>query len=91
MVRKKKQVFFERMPYKTLYFILIIVCRQKKAKIGESNATVVSESIPFAQYDIHRQLMYKLRIYGLNAVFGLKIQMSSKIFEVFHHSDYCSF
>ena len=36
----------------------------------------VSESIPFAQYDIHRQLMYKLRIYGLNAVFGLKIQFS---------------
>lgn len=36
----------------------------------------MSESIPFAQYDIHRQLMYKLRIYGLNAVFGLKIQFS---------------
>ena len=37
---------------------------------------LVSESIPFAQYDIHRQLMYKLRIYSLNAVFGLKIQIS---------------
>ncbi|KAI9007389.1 hypothetical protein BC832DRAFT_610651 [Gaertneriomyces semiglobifer] len=36
----------------------------------------VSESIPFAQYDIHRQLLYKLRIHGLNAVFGLKIQFS---------------
>jgi uncharacterized protein YbjQ (UPF0145 family) len=32
--------------------------------------------MPFALYDIHRQLMFKLRIYGLNAVFGLKIQFS---------------
>jgi uncharacterized protein YbjQ (UPF0145 family) len=44
--------------------------------VGEAKSTSVSESIPFAQYDIHRQLMYKLRIYGLNAIFGLKIQVS---------------
>ena len=29
------------------------------------------------QYDIHRQLTYKLRVYGLNAIFGLKIQISA--------------
>ncbi|KND04384.1 uncharacterized protein SPPG_00115 [Spizellomyces punctatus DAOM BR117] len=51
------------------------VCRYRKTH-GDSRPSVVSESIPFAQYDIHRQLMYKLRIYGLNAVFGLKIQYS---------------
>jgi hypothetical protein len=50
---------------------------------------VVGESIPFAQYDIHRQLMYKLRVYGMNAIFGLKIKFSvgesilSKSFSVF--------
>ncbi|KAJ2999533.1 hypothetical protein HDV02_002680 [Globomyces sp. JEL0801] len=52
------------------------VCRQKKVKVGDSRAITMSESIPFAQYDIHRQLMYKLRVYGLNAVFGLKIQIT---------------
>lgn len=52
------------------------VCRQKKIKLGYSKPTDISESIPFIHYDIHRQLMYKLRIYGLNAIFGLKIQIS---------------
>ncbi|KAJ3324791.1 hypothetical protein HDV06_006099 [Boothiomyces sp. JEL0866] len=52
------------------------VCRPKKIKVGETRATQVSESIPFAQYDIHRQLMYKLRLYGFNAIFGLNIQVS---------------
>ncbi|KAJ3023011.1 hypothetical protein HKX48_004634 [Thoreauomyces humboldtii] len=51
------------------------VCRYRKAH-GDSRPSIISEAIPFAQYDIHRQLMYKLRIYGLNAVFGLKIQFS---------------
>ncbi|KAJ3198741.1 hypothetical protein HDU82_001069 [Entophlyctis luteolus] len=48
----------------------------KKNRVGESHAVVVSESMPFAQYDIHRQLLFKLRIHGLNAIFGLKIQYS---------------
>ena len=52
------------------------MCRQKKKKEGDSNATIVSESIPFMQYDLHRQLLYKLRIYGFNAIFGLKFQIS---------------
>ncbi|KAJ3288689.1 hypothetical protein HDU79_004648 [Rhizoclosmatium sp. JEL0117] len=51
------------------------VCRIKKSR-GESHAVIVSESMPFAQYDIHRQLLFKLRIHGLNAIFGLKIQYS---------------
>ncbi|KAJ3105317.1 hypothetical protein HDU97_008214 [Phlyctochytrium planicorne] len=52
------------------------VSRHKKSRAGESHASVASEVMPFIQYDIHRQLMYKLRIYGLNAVYGLKIQVS---------------
>ena len=57
-------------------FIEALVCRQKKLRIGELRANNASESIPFAQYDIHRQLMYKLRMYGMNAVFGLNFQIS---------------
>ncbi|KAI8851468.1 hypothetical protein BC829DRAFT_415211 [Chytridium lagenaria] len=49
---------------------------RRKVEAGESQASIASETMPFIQYDIHRQLMYKLRIYGLNAVFGLKIQFS---------------
>ncbi|KAI8610786.1 hypothetical protein BC830DRAFT_1069490, partial [Chytriomyces sp. MP71] len=48
------------------------VCRRGKNR----DAVMISESMPFAQYDIHRQLMFKLRIHGLNAIFGLKIQYS---------------
>jgi uncharacterized protein YbjQ (UPF0145 family) len=45
-------------------------------RVGDTRAMYVSESIPFCQYDIHRQLTHKLRIYGLNAIFGLKIQFT---------------
>ena len=51
------------------------VCRSKKNKEGESNATFVSETIPFIEYDLHRQLIYKLKMYGLNAVFGLRVDI----------------
>ncbi|KAI9022024.1 hypothetical protein DFJ74DRAFT_768609 [Hyaloraphidium curvatum] len=52
------------------------VCRQKKRAEGEQDAEIVSDALPFVQYDIHRQLIYKLRIYGMNAIFGLKFQLS---------------
>jgi len=57
-------------------FVEAHVCRAKKRKDGESNATIVSDAIPFVEYDLHRQLMYKLKIHGLNAVFGLRFQLS---------------
>lgn len=52
------------------------VCRQKKRAERELNAEIVSDALPFVQYDIHRQLIYKLKIYGMNAIFGLKFQLS---------------
>ncbi|KAJ3129278.1 hypothetical protein HK098_001976 [Nowakowskiella sp. JEL0407] len=52
------------------------VCRSLKPRTGESQATQLSESLPFAQYDLHRQLTYKLRVLGYNAIFGLKIQLA---------------
>lgn len=51
------------------------VCRTYKTKDSETVATVLSEAIPFIQYDLLRQLLYKLRLYTLNAVFGLKFQI----------------
>ncbi|KAJ3290886.1 hypothetical protein HK104_006469 [Borealophlyctis nickersoniae] len=87
-----KEGFFEAFAKRRRRRIRVLVCRPRKGKVAELRASVVSESIPFAQYDIHRQLMYKLRIYGLNAapaagsdphrnalipkVFGLKIQFT---------------
>ncbi|KAI8908982.1 hypothetical protein EDD86DRAFT_206598 [Gorgonomyces haynaldii] len=52
------------------------VCRPKKVKVGYARPNDVSDAVPFIHYDLHRQLMYKLRIYSLNCVFGLKIHIS---------------
>ena len=42
---------------------------------GDMNALVVSEAIPFIEYDLHRQLLNKLRVHGMNAAFGLRTQV----------------
>ncbi|KAI9592149.1 hypothetical protein BDF19DRAFT_425641 [Syncephalis fuscata] len=57
-------------------FVQAHLCRAKKRKEGESNATIISEAMPFIEYDIHRQLVYKLRIQGMNAIFGLRIELA---------------
>ncbi|KAF2071191.1 hypothetical protein CYY_007493 [Polysphondylium violaceum] len=53
------------------------VCRlKKKAQGGEANATQLSESIPFVEYDLYNQLMFKLKLMGMNAAFSLKTQIT---------------
>eukprot|EP01132_Coremiostelium_polycephalum_P003724 gene3724-4638_t len=52
------------------------VCRLKKKLQGESGATQLSDTIPFIEYDLHSQLMYKLKLLGMNAAFGLKTQIT---------------
>ena len=52
------------------------VCRTKKKIQGEQNAILISEAIPFLEYDLHRQLIYKLRVLGMNAAFRLTWQIS---------------
>ncbi|OLY79578.1 C2 domain-containing protein 5 [Smittium mucronatum] len=42
----------------------------------EIYAAFISDSLPFIQYDIHRQLLYKLSVHGMNAIFGLKYHLS---------------
>lgn len=51
------------------------ICRSKKSKDGESNASAISDVLPFIDYEIHRQLLMKLRIAGLNSIFGLKVKL----------------
>ncbi len=46
---------------------------------GEADAGKISEALPFTEFDVQRQLMFKLRVSGLNAAFGYKsiMQISS--------------
>ncbi|KAJ2881131.1 hypothetical protein IWW38_005838, partial [Coemansia aciculifera] len=39
---------------------------------GEAYAAHISDALPFVHYDLHRQLLYKLSVHGMNAIFGLK-------------------
>eukprot|EP01094_Clydonella_sp_ATCC50884_P010663 TRINITY_DN2046_c0_g1_i2.p1 TRINITY_DN2046_c0_g1~~TRINITY_DN2046_c0_g1_i2.p1 ORF type:complete len:964 (+),score=215.00 TRINITY_DN2046_c0_g1_i2:36-2927(+) len=48
----------------------------KKKADGETGAIAVSEAIPFMEYDLHKELLLKLRSRGCNAVFGLKMDLS---------------
>lgn len=65
----------------TITFSLLLlrqarVCRRKKRAQGEVNARLVSELIPFIEFDIHRQLLYKMRILGMNAAFALHMHIT---------------
>ncbi|XP_019345025.1 C2 domain-containing protein 5 isoform X7 [Alligator mississippiensis] len=52
------------------------LCRLKKKAQAEANATVISNLLPFMEYEVHTQLMNKLKLRGMNALFGLRIQIS---------------
>ncbi|XP_057203656.1 C2 domain-containing protein 5 isoform X3 [Triplophysa rosa] len=52
------------------------LCRTKKKGQGEGNATAISNLLPFLEYELHTQLMNKLKLRGMNALFGLRIQIS---------------
>jgi hypothetical protein len=52
------------------------VCRPlRRTSTEEQAAQAVSESLPFLEYELHRQLIYKLRVMGMNAAFGLRMQL----------------
>ncbi|XP_060880194.1 C2 domain-containing protein 5 isoform X3 [Metopolophium dirhodum] len=51
------------------------VCRNKRELKGEMNAKEISDGLPFLEYELHSQLLNKLRVKGMNAIFGLKIQV----------------
>ena len=51
------------------------VCRQIKSSTGDANATIVSEALPFLEYDLYRQLLVRMKVLGVNAVFRLDTQV----------------
>ncbi|XP_053356268.1 C2 domain-containing protein 5 isoform X7 [Clarias gariepinus] len=52
------------------------LCRPKKKAQGEGNATAISNLLPFLEYELHTQLMNKLKLRGMNTLFGLRMQIS---------------
>ena len=51
------------------------LCRPKRDESrGDQQAKEVSDGLPFLEYELHRQLINKLRIKGMNAIFALKVQ-----------------
>ncbi|XP_039916946.1 C2 domain-containing protein 5 isoform X10 [Hirundo rustica] len=52
------------------------LCRLKKKAQAEANATSISNLLPFMEYEVHTQLMNKLKLRGMNALFGLRIQIT---------------
>ena len=58
---------------------VVLYCRlsrTKKKAQGEVNATAISNLLPFMEYELHTQLMNKLKLRCMNALFGLRIQIS---------------
>lgn len=56
-------------------FIEARVCREKKKlSTTENEASNLSSLIPFVDYQLHQQLAHKLKLLGMNAIFGLSIK-----------------
>lgn len=51
------------------------MCRTKRDLKAESNAKEISDGLPFLEYDLHKLLINKLRTKGMNAIFGLKVNL----------------
>ncbi|TPP64179.1 C2 domain-containing protein 5 [Fasciola gigantica] len=52
------------------------ICRSKKDNKGEAAANELSELLPFVEYELHYRLLQKLRLRGMNALFGLKFRIT---------------
>lgn len=52
------------------------VCRPKRDLRSESNAKEISDSLPFLEFEMHRLLINKLKVKGMNAIFGLKAKVT---------------
>ncbi|XP_033116484.1 C2 domain-containing protein 5-like [Anneissia japonica] len=56
-------------------FLQARICRPKKHAQGESNATQIGDALPFMEYELHRRIINKLKVKGMNALFGLRVQV----------------
>ncbi|XP_071520258.1 C2 domain-containing protein 5 isoform X3 [Panulirus ornatus] len=52
------------------------VARPKRDLKGELNAKEISDSLPFLEYELHKQLINKMKIKGMNALFGLRVRVT---------------
>ena len=53
------------------------ICRSKKrTHCGEEGAAEIGDVLPFLEYEVHRQLIGKLKLRGLNALFCFRMQIS---------------
>ncbi|CRK86205.1 CLUMA_CG000139, isoform B [Clunio marinus] len=52
------------------------VCRPKRDLKSESNAKEISDALPFLEYELHRLLINKLKVKGMNAIFRLSVQVT---------------
>lgn len=51
-------------------------CRSKRDLKGESNAKEMSDALPFLEIELHKLLINKLKMRGMNAIFGLKVSVA---------------
>lgn len=52
------------------------VCRLQRRLSGDAQAQELSEALPFLELELHKQLIHKMRVMGLNAAFGLRVEIS---------------
>ena len=57
-------------------FIKALVTRSYKKSNSETTARIISDCLPFIEYELHRQLINKLKINGMNTLYGFKCQIS---------------
>lgn len=56
--------------------IRAVVTRPRKKSSAELGAKLVSDTLPFVEYELHRQLLGKLKLKGMNMLFGLRVEIS---------------
>ncbi|KAK7076647.1 C2 domain-containing protein 5 [Halocaridina rubra] len=52
------------------------VARPKRDLKGELNAKEISDSLPFLEYELHKQLINKMKIKGMNGLFSLRVRVT---------------
>ena len=57
-------------------FLQATVCKSKRDLKGELNAKEISDCLPFLEYELHSLLLNKLKVKGMNSIFGMKVQVS---------------
>lgn len=57
-------------------FLQAQVVRMKKDLRAEMNAKEISDGLPFLEYELHRVLINKLKARGMNAIFGLRVEVA---------------